>query len=82
MKIKILPILFILILAAPFYGMFLYFHFEKKQIKHEIKKQLIAGISKNELVKFSVSSEELQKVFNKSDRIDRILNDIISCGDK
>ena len=29
-----------------------------------------------------ISSEELQKVFNKSDRIDRILNDIISCGDK
>lgn len=29
-----------------------------------------------------ITSAELQKVFNKSDRIDRILNDIISCGSK
>ena len=29
-----------------------------------------------------ITSEELQKVFNKSDRIDRILNDIISYGGK
>ena len=29
-----------------------------------------------------ITSAELQKVFNKSDRIDRILNDIISCGGK
>ena len=29
-----------------------------------------------------ISSDELQKVFNKSDRIDRILNDIISYGGK
>jgi len=29
-----------------------------------------------------ITSAELQKVFNKSDRIDRILNDIISYGGK
>ena len=29
-----------------------------------------------------ITSTEFQKVFNKSDRIDRILNDIISYGDK
>lgn len=63
MKIKILPILFIFILLAPFYGMYLYFHFEKTEIKNEIKNQLIAGISKNELIKFCVSSDELQTKF-------------------
>ncbi|MBN2892524.1 MAG: hypothetical protein JXL97_11705 [Bacteroidales bacterium] len=64
MKIKIFPILFIFIFIAPFYGTFLYFHFEKKELKKEIKKELITGINKKELVKFSVSSEEIQTKFD------------------
>ncbi|MFM9945448.1 MAG: hypothetical protein ACKVQB_09480 [Bacteroidia bacterium] len=49
MKILI-SIILLICLIAPITGTYIWLKYEKKQTKHEVKRQMIAGMDKNELV--------------------------------
>lgn len=62
---KNLPgILLLLCLWAPFVGTYSRLKFEKKQVKREIKKKIIAGLDKSELVLVKVSEQESKTALN------------------
>lgn len=50
----------ILCLMLPATGTIIYLHFQKKQVKKSVKKQIIAGIDKNALVLLKFSSEDIK----------------------
>ena len=47
-------------ILAPFASVVSYLHYQKKLIRKEVKKQIIAGIDKDKLVKLKFSKEEIQ----------------------
>lgn len=49
-------------MAAPFLGTFTWLSYEKSQVKRALKKQLIAGVDKNDLVLLKFTPEESQKL--------------------
>jgi hypothetical protein len=60
LKKKFWSILLILCLMLPATGTIIYLHFQKKQVKKSVKKQIIAGIDKNALVLLKFSSEDIK----------------------
>jgi hypothetical protein len=60
---KILSILFLFSLIAPFCGTYLGFQLEKSRVKKVVKEQILAGITKEELVKL---------VFAKNDTAEKL----------
>lgn len=60
---KILSILFLFSLIAPFGGTYLGFQLEKSRVKKAVKEQILAGIGKEDLVKL---------VFSKNDTAEKL----------
>ena len=60
MKGKVAGILLLFCLIAPITATFTFLHYQKKQIKKEVKRQIIAGIDKEELVLLKFTEEESQ----------------------
>jgi hypothetical protein len=59
---KIIPFLFASVLLWQGLGSFVYFQFERKAIRKEIKSKLKAGVPKEELVEFRFSKDQFQKL--------------------
>lgn len=60
MKRKVTGILLIFCLVAPIVATFTFLHYQKRQVKREVKWKMIAGIDKNELVLLKFTDEETQ----------------------
>lgn len=58
MKRKVIGIWLFLCLAVPITATFTYFHFQKKGIRKEIKRKLIAGLDPSELVLLKLTHED------------------------
>ncbi|MBT0608805.1 hypothetical protein [Aequorivita echinoideorum] len=58
MKKQLIAITFLFILIAPAVTIYGYLQFEKKSLKREIKRRIIAGIAEEELVLLKFSKEE------------------------
>jgi len=59
---KIFPYLFLVVFVAPFWGMYFYLTIQQKYIKEGVKNKIEEGIPKNELVKLTFSTSEIDKV--------------------
>lgn len=57
---KIISILLIFAISSPFWLFFSILQYEKKCLKKEIKRNIIAGINKSELVLLKFSAEEIE----------------------
>jgi len=57
---RLLTILIFLSLAIPFAGTYAWLHFEKRTVKKAIKRKLIAGIDKDELVLLRFSKQDAE----------------------
>jgi hypothetical protein len=55
---KILPIILLLSLSAPFAGTFLWLKYQKMITKKEVKRSMIAGIDREKLVRLEFTTEE------------------------
>lgn len=64
MRRKLLSILFLLFLAAPFLTAYVCFKIERRAIRKEVKHQISAGLNKNELVFFKFSKEQQKHDLN------------------
>ncbi|MBL6445897.1 hypothetical protein JMN32_06235 [Fulvivirga sp. 29W222] len=62
MKRRLLVIALLLCMVAPFLGTFTWLSYEKKQVRKELKKQLIAGIDKSELVLLKFTPKQNSKL--------------------
>jgi len=60
MKEKAAGILLLFCLIAPIIATFIFLYYQKKQVRKEIKQQIIAGIDKTELVLLKFTEEEAQ----------------------
>lgn len=58
MKGKIIGIFLFICLAAPIASTFTFLHYQKLKIRKEVKRQIIAGIDKEELVLLSFTEKE------------------------
>lgn len=58
MKRQLLGLILLLCMAAPFLGTFTWLKYQKIKVRKELKKQLIAGVDKNELVLLKFTLEE------------------------
>jgi hypothetical protein len=56
--------LLILTLAVPFAVPFFFLHYQKKQVRKEVKEMIVAGLEKEELVLLSFTYEETETVLN------------------
>ena len=78
---RLLTIFLLLSLIAPLGGAYLGFRIEKNRIKKAVKKQIIAGISKEELVEFkfliSDTSSKLRWEHNREFRFESKMYDIV-----
>ncbi|WP_123776104.1 hypothetical protein [Brumimicrobium aurantiacum] len=61
---KRIPILFILALILPFTGIYCWLKFEKTAIQKSVKRQLMQGIPKEELITFSFAKEDTAKLLD------------------
>ncbi len=59
---KTISILFVLALFLPFTGTYLWIKHKQKTIRKQIKKEIIAGIDKNELIFLKFSKNEIYSV--------------------
>ena len=64
MKGKLTGIFLLLCLVVPIATTFTFLHFHKKQIRREVKRKIIAGIDKNELILLRLSEIESQTKLN------------------
>ncbi|MFH2142658.1 MAG: hypothetical protein ABIJ97_09565 [Bacteroidota bacterium] len=55
---KFLPILLIVLFASPFVGIYTYLNYQKYVIRKHVKKQIIKGVDKNDLVLLIFTNEE------------------------
>ena len=62
MKRQLPAIVLLLCMTAPFFGTFTWLSYEKNQVRRTLKKQLIAGIEKDELVLLKFTPEESSKL--------------------
>jgi hypothetical protein len=60
MKGKAIGIFLLICLVAPIVVTFTFLHYQKKQVRKEVKHQIIAGIDKSELVLLKFTEEESQ----------------------
>lgn len=59
-----IPILFILALILPFIGIYGWLKFEKKAIQKTVKRQLMEGIPKDELIQFTFAKSDTATLLN------------------
>lgn len=58
MRWKASGILFLFCLVAPIAASFIFLHYQKKQIREEVKSRIVAGIDEKELVLLKITQEE------------------------
>lgn len=61
---KLISIILLLSLILPFVGTVSWLNYQKKQVKRQIKHEIIAGIDKSELVKFTFTKTQIQQNLN------------------
>lgn len=59
-----IPILFILALILPFVGIYGWLKFEKRAIQKSVKRQLMEGIPKDELIQFTFAKSDTATLLN------------------
>jgi len=64
MSKKLISILLLLCLIAPFAGTFTWLHYKKRLVKKEVKWKMIEGIDKEELVLLKFTHEETKTLLN------------------
>jgi hypothetical protein len=61
LKQRIVSILLLIFLAAPFLGTYTWLHYQKRSVRKSIKRKIIAGLDKNELVLLRFTKQEEKK---------------------
>lgn len=61
---KLISIILLLSLILPFVGTVSWLNYQKKQVKRQIKHQIIAGIDKSELVQFTFTKAQIKEELN------------------
>ena len=81
MKTKVASIFLLLTLIAPIAVTFTFLHYQKQIIRKEVKKQIIAGIEKENLVLLSFTDEEAENLIewehSKEFEFNNIMYDIV-----
>ncbi len=61
MKAKVSPILFLIILIAPALVTYCWIKYRQSEVRHEVKKMIIKGIDKDELVLLKFSKKDVEE---------------------
>ena len=61
LRTKIVRVFLFLTLLVPYAGGICWFHLEKKQIRRELKQQMLSGINKDDLVFLKFATDELSR---------------------